>query len=124
MVMKKLLRNAASVCAASLICGIGFASAAWAGTDGLSETDGASVRFISYGDKFTVCDTKRDGAAAYNDYFWYDNMGDHRDVNPGSAGSCHTFNHDFPENEAVSFRACEDQPLYPDDCDSWVNRIA
>ena len=47
MVMKKLLRNAASVCAASLICGIGFASAAWAGTDGLSETDGASVRFMA-----------------------------------------------------------------------------
>lgn len=37
----------------------------------------------------------------------------------GGNGTCHNFDHIWSEDKAVSFRACEEIDLWPDDCSSW-----
>ncbi|MGW9597564.1 hypothetical protein ACWHLZ_45800 [Streptomyces chartreusis] len=124
MTRNRIVRAAASIGASISICTIAFASNAWAGTDGYSATDGASVQFKHYGDLFEVCDLWRDGNAAMVEYNWDSNKAFHEDVNPGSAGSCHTFDHDFPELDSVYFHACEQIPYWPDQCANWIARTA
>jgi len=107
---------------------LGTAGAAQAGTDAVSQASGAKVTFVSYGDKFKVCDTSWDGMQVYNEYKYvrkdgtvqhdeeYNNLGD---------GTCVTYDHDFGEGRSVTFRACIDFPaVVPDLCAPWAVGIA
>ncbi|MFI1955665.1 hypothetical protein ACH437_28165 [Streptomyces xinghaiensis] len=122
-----MFRNALTVTAIIVTSTALSTGLAFAGTDAFSTTGQASARFISYGDKFEVCDLASDGATAYVQYEYVRingtlQKGEHR--NPGNAGSCHTFDHNFGEGRVVKFRACEDHTAWPDHCDSWKKGIA
>ncbi|MGW5852767.1 hypothetical protein ACWFQ8_33515 [Streptomyces sp. NPDC055254] len=100
------------------------APSASAGTDATSSITGSWSRFISGGDHFENCDTDDDGLTSYIQ-FRYTRIdgslqnGSH--YNPGSAGDCTTWNHNFGEGRPVYFRSCVDNLAWLEDkCDpSW-----
>ncbi|MEV8440796.1 hypothetical protein AB0425_25755 [Actinosynnema sp. NPDC051121] len=98
-----------------------------AGTDAVSQVTGSKATFISYGDKFRVCDTSWDGWNAYVDYQYVRidgslQTGSHF-VTTGD-GTCGTWDHNFGEGRTVNFRACVEIWPYPDICDDWRVGIA
>jgi hypothetical protein len=121
----RTIKRIAAVAGASAVVVLGAATAAHA--DGSSSVRGASATFISYGDKFRVCDTSLDGYNAYVDYTYVRIDGSYQTgthfVTTGN-GTCGTFDHDFGEGRPVNFRACVQFPLGVDPCDTWRVALA
>ncbi|MGW5852768.1 hypothetical protein ACWFQ8_33520 [Streptomyces sp. NPDC055254] len=114
--------------AAGSVLMLAIAPSAWAGTDATSETSGAKAKFISYGDKFTVCDTSWDTFQPYVEYKYIRKNGSLQQEehwNGNGDGTCVTWDHDFGEGRSVTFRACVGIPGVPiDPCDDWKIGIA
>ena len=124
----KVIRKLAVVAAAAGAVVLGTAGSAYAGTDATAYANSfAKVSFVSYGDKFVVCDTATDGMQVYNEYRYiridgtvqegieYNNLGN---------GSCVTYDHNFGEGRSVTFRACVDVPWVLDTCSGWKVGVA
>ncbi|MEV8440795.1 hypothetical protein AB0425_25750 [Actinosynnema sp. NPDC051121] len=123
----KILTRSLAVGAVTALTALSTATVAQAGTDAVSGNDsGAKVTFISYGDKFRVCDTEWDFFQVYNEYKYIRVDGsvqhDKEYVNTGD-GTCATYDHNFGEGRSVTFRACVETPIY-DSCHPWVVGIA
>ena len=120
-------RRIATVLGAGAAILLGGATAAYAGTDAVSSRPGVTVNFISYGDKFKVCDTSLDGYNVYADYTYVRIDGSYQTgthyLSTGN-NTCKTYDHDFGEGRIVNFRACVDRAILPDDCDDWRVGIA
>jgi hypothetical protein len=122
------MRRLLIICAASLTLVLGAATAAYAGTNGGSSTPGSLATFFHDGDRFEICDTAGDTLLAYMDYQYVRldgslQTGTH--YNPGSAGECTDYDHNFGEGRTVWFRACVDWPWpFDDECDRWRTATA
>jgi hypothetical protein len=123
----KILKKAALVGAAATAIVLGVAGSAQAGTDAFSDANNGTVKFVSYGDKFVVCDTFADGLSVYNEYKYIriDGTVQHDvEYNNGGSGTCATYDHNFGEGRSVTFRACLDVPYFVDTCGGWRVGIA
>ncbi|MFI1955662.1 hypothetical protein ACH437_28140 [Streptomyces xinghaiensis] len=111
---------------------LGSASTAAAGTDAVAETRGgeAWVKFISYGDKFKVCDQYPNGLDGFSVYVEYNYIRKDGTTQSGrhnvgtGAGTCATFDHNFGEGRSVVFRAGIDVPAFPDPVSVWKTGVA
>lgn len=124
----KWLRRSLLVTATVGAVVVATGGAAYAGTDATARMTGARVQFISYGDKFKVCDTEADLWIVYNEYKYVRKDGTlqhDREYNQLGSGTCVTYDHDFGEGRTVTFRACLDLPsVVPDSCTDWEVGIA
>jgi hypothetical protein len=75
------------------------------------EDPGASVWFQEYGDKVTLCDTAKDGAAAVLSVEYPETVAVYR-MKEGGKGNCDTYragdggSHDLREGRTYTFRVC------------------
>jgi hypothetical protein len=122
-----LRKKAFVVIASAAALVMGFATTASAGTDAVSQRGDTYAKFISYGDKFKVCDKATDGFDAYVEYKYVKVNGvtQHEEHHVGTgSGTCATFDHNFGEGRSVTFRACVAVPGFIDPCDGWKVGIA
>jgi len=70
-------------------------------------TDGASVSFVVYGDRFHVCDTRSDGHGAYGEWKLINGKTHKTRLVGSGSGTCVWTNVNIPEHRYIKFRACE-----------------
>jgi hypothetical protein len=127
--MTKLIRNMALVGGTAIALTVASGTVAQAGQDGWVDVPGATGKFISYGDKFKVCDTAWDLMQVYLDYRYWRKDGtlqEERHYLATGDDTCATWDHNFGEGLIVLFQVCVDNPFgdIPDSCSMWERGIA
>lgn len=113
-----------AMAAGSIVLATGGTATAGADSQ-LSTTDGATARFLHYGDDIRVCDTQADGESVYAQYYINGGSTQSTSQHNGGVNSCAKKGiGDIREGAEVTIRAARQAELAPDNYGAWKTGIA
>ncbi|WP_197322150.1 hypothetical protein [Saccharomonospora sp. NB11] len=104
----------------SAVLGMSLFAAPTAAADGSASIEGVKVTFKSYGEVFTIDDTKCDGDPVYLQYKYNGGKTQRYNFSGGCKATPAKLNLELAEDKKIEYRGCVNRELFVDRCSGWT----